>query len=340
MNNFQRRGYALSEVSAILVTSSHYSAYEELTVLFNKIGKAASRGKLERKVEVYLERRVHERFPGVHGRTVPGIMGPLVLAPDNTTPICDGGIVVTTIDPCTGCKHASAFAQRGAYESPSLLALLDFVGGPAKRAKVAFVNDLCPSSPNLDQLKNANLLVLSVGTLDPNDLFRGYLPDSLRSDFMNLFKDDALYMGAFGIEKVGDLETEANKPDGAAPGCNVRLEPSIGIEGVLSISESLRGRSDLLILGDLPTYTTDKRHTLAAVLNREYGGTPRFLTEDIGLVVDLETLEVLCEYEHRRVPAAIIEEQCLEGDPTGPVKHFCGAHRGKLAFDEMLKREF
>jgi hypothetical protein len=165
------------------------------------------------------------------------------------------------------------------------------------------------------------------------------MTDAMKTQLMKLFQDDPVYMESFGISAASDINSAGHRPDQVPrrcePGAEMRF---VGIEGLLAVAESLKGLQRLVVLGDLPLYLGDKRHRIAAVLNRAYNTSPLFMTEDMGLVIRLPTEEVLCEFEHRFVPQAVIDEECLEGDPDGPVKHFCADHRRAEAFEAFLSR--
>jgi hypothetical protein len=223
------------------------------------------------------------------------------------------------------------------------LAVLDFGREQELACTVGVMCDFCTSEAVLSQVKRsrADVLITGVGPVVPKTLFKESMSTELVSDLVQLFADDPLYAESFGAKDAGELQTLPSMGGSSHPCYNGgEAYACVGLEGLLRIADSLRGQETLVVVADLPVDLGDKRHRIAAILNDAYGGKPRFLTEDIGLVVGMPDLDVMCEFHHDMVPAADVSEQCLEGDLLGPVKHFLEAHRKDERFDEFLSADF
>lgn len=333
--NFERRGYSINEIDAILVTSSHYTAYEELTGLLELIKQSyVSRPKKER-VAIYLEGSVLHRFPDLHIRSLSCILNPQVL-PDHETFICDNVISIKSICPCDECGHGTEDTSIGdrIYNPPTItqVRLLD---KKFCKKTIGIIDGFCASDEAFIVLKDCDYLLLNLGSVRAFDLFKYSINDTLKSDLMLLFQDDKLYVESFGINQPNDLNEIKNNDN--SPICRKGEQTNLGIDKMLEIAEELKKqKGKAIIIGNIPVELGDKRHKLAEVLNCYYSNGPYYLTEDIGLVLKLDEFEILCEFEHKFVPIWNINEECIEGKLTGPVRHFCLEHRSDKGFGNFL----
>jgi len=343
INNFQRRGYSINEINAIIVTSSNYQAYEEFTKLLDLVDKAYYHRPSYEKVSVFLEKRLFYRFPDIHLRSVSSIIGPQVLTPNQNTVICDGDIELRTIIPCDKCSKRGPKAFED-YPPSSVFVFLDLKENGTVKRTVGVICDFCDSSEALPCIPDFDILIIALGPIPPEILFRGNISETLKNDLTQLFSDDPLYKASFTGRDVGGYIERLKVPEETSEKVTYcekrRFQPFVGIDGLLKISEYHNKKGGLVIIGDIPIDLGDKRHKIAAVLNKKGVNGLRYLTEDLGLIIHLENLGVMCEFEHVFYPATDIDEECLEGDITGPVKHFYRSHRVDDDFADFLRRFF
>jgi tetratricopeptide (TPR) repeat protein len=333
IDNFLRRGYAISEINAILVTSSYFTAYEELTSLLDVIDKAYNHRPSEEKVEIYLEAKVLQRFPDFLPQKSPSIASQQILNPNYKNSICDGVIEVETI-------------SVSPYENQPLstITLLNLKEKRIKKRVIGVVCDYCSQEMLSSHMKDVDIILASVGSIEPRVLFQDKIPNEFKAVWMRLFDYDPLYKETFGLRVDDDFESLFEKINSSRTDFKTTsMKQYLGMEGLLQLADYLKSLKKIVILCDLPIELGEKRHSIATVLNEAYkiyAKSPCFLTEDIGLVVGLENLEVLCEFEYRMKSAWNIDEECLEGNATGPVKHFCPQHREDPLFSDFLLRDY
>lgn len=341
INNFHRRGYAITEIDVIIVSSDHYTGYQELRELIELINRSYIHRDKTSKVRILLHPTVFKRFPDLHDGITPSIHGPQVILPNDPISMFDNSIKINMQSFCDNCKNPQKKLGGICLESNMLCTLLELNGQKNSEISMAFVNASCVPNEMLSFLESADIIHISVGKIKPHSLFKTQLSQDLISDLTQLFNDDELFVGSYGINEISDLKALGKESLETHESCpRTSILPYTGIDNLIKIARHFKGKKKLIILGELSIDLADKRSKIAAVLNQLFGDSTRFVTEDIGLTIKLPNREILCEYEYRFVPCSKIDEECSDGDLTGPVKHFCPDHRNDVKFGEFLKREF
>ncbi|MBN2380938.1 hypothetical protein JXM67_14160 [candidate division WOR-3 bacterium] len=339
---FHKRGYTISEIDTIIITSSAHTAYEEINCLLELVDINYIRNEPSRKlIDVFFERNVFHRFPDIYTGSGSSIEGPMVLLEHNLDFTCDEDVEIDTFLPCSECVHQNDNWIKRVYckkLSPIVSFHLKEMGKTT--TTIGVVNDLCRVEHAVSRLNQADIILLSLGELIPYDLFKTNLSKGLMDDFSSLYQDDAIWEEVIGAS-AKRMQASPNSKEGEGKLCYEYSPPknSVGVEGLLYLAKKWIKKEGVIILTDLPLELGDKRHTIASVLNKHFKDGPKFLTEDVGLVLGLgKRIETLCEFDYKMVPVTEIEEECLHGDQTGPVKHFHRGVRANPKFPSFINR--
>ncbi len=336
--NFQRRGYSINEIDAIIVTSSHYSAYEEFTDLLEQVKQAHRYRPKEERVAVYLEGSVLQRFPDLAIRKVLSIQNPQVL-PDRETFLFGGELVLESAIPCDNAGHMTESTNESSLYNPPVLTRLKLMENGTAVSSICIVNSFCPSDSALSFLKTCDYLLVSIGAFTPYDLFKASMNEQMKADLRQLSCYDSLYIESFGLNSIAELPEEYVETTNDRV-CGLSDQHNVSLDQLIRLADSIRDmKGKVVVLGNLPPELGDKRHGLAKVLNKYYPDGPSYLTEDLGLVIGLRKKEVLCECCHSWVTLSNLREECIEGRLTGLIKHFCEKHRHEKGFSGFLRRE-
>jgi len=341
LNHFYRRGYALTDIDLVMVTSSKYVDFEELMGLLELLDQASKYRAKESMVEVYMERRIFNKFPNIHLKSPNTFLDPTVL-PTRNTAVLNGDVEIQSIIPCHNCEYfRNSGGFSGEIQYPSVIAKILLKKSGYPKCRIGILSDFCRPQNILRFLDDLDIILVSVGPLTPYSLFKNNIPEPLDSDIKQLFNDDPLYKESYGeLRKLGNEINNDEKSSNFSSPLHCINSEYVGIEGLLEISKYLEKKKKIVILSDLSNELGDKRHKLATAINDKYPEGTRYITEDVGLVIGIPDKQVLCEYDYEMVSINEIDEECREGELLGPVKHFCAKHRKEVRFREFLARDY
>ncbi|RPI19183.1 MAG: hypothetical protein EHM58_02380 [Ignavibacteriae bacterium] len=340
INNFQRHGYAISEIDIIIVTNQHYSAYEELMDLIELIDYCYVHSDAKKIIEIYLERTVFMKFPNIHKRSIPSLFEPQILKTNHLLNIGDDIQIETRLMICENCQYDHQKLMFLDYTDFSSNLTVFILKRDNYIIKVGVLNEYCPNSMKKEKFLDLDILIVSLGDLIPYSLFKNNISSTFKTDIHQVVNDDKIYLKCLGLENISELDSNNNQSNSLLCLRKYRQKNGIDFEGLINLSEIVENENILVIVGDIPIELGDKRHSISEIFNQSTNFKPSFICEDVDLVVDLLSRKIICEYCGKKLKYNELDEQCLEGILKGPLKHICRNHRKEKDFHVFLTRQF
>ncbi|NQV19273.1 MAG: metallophosphoesterase [Armatimonadetes bacterium] len=302
---FKMNGYCICEIDSIVITYSDFYNYEEFLNLLELIDEVYSSRIKKKKVRVFLNKSISNKFPELLNYDKDSILGPQIILEEEDNILENDLAKIKILDKTTP------------------IAILKLSNKKITK-KIAFINEKSNLENVVDSFYNdIDLVVFSVGALSVKDIMDDEVMNYLNNYWVNINEDSKLDSQALGIKELLKRTKDKN---------NIFQSK---MTTLLKLSEKMK-KNSIIVLSDLPLELGDKRHMIARVLNR-YRIDLQVLTSDLGLHIELNELKILCEYSNQLVDNRVIDEECLEGNIWGHVRHFCKELRSDDNFTKFLE---